>query len=149
MVLPNVIAWKNYLYFIVNCVPANAKGTFTFKITEFEVVEGAGVAWETGSALSASIEIKEAVLEKEATPAAKFTATGMDTGKLTGLVDGGSYQLTGASPASFTASGTSQALTGVSARKLSLVNAFKRKIKIKSFNASSFKSKVNNKSSII
>ena len=102
-------------------VPANAKGTFTFKITEFEVVEGAGVAWETGSELSASIDIKEVVLEKESTPAAKFTATGMDTGKLTALVDGGSYQLTGASPASFTASGTSQALTGVSAGELSLV----------------------------
>ena len=77
--------------------------------------------WMNGAETSVTLKIKEVVLEKEETPAAKFSAAGPDTGKLTGLVDGGSYELTGASPASFTASGTSQALTGVSEGKLILV----------------------------
>lgn len=102
-------------------IPANAKGSFTFKVKKLEVVQGYGDAWETGSELSATLEIKEVVLEKEETPTAKFTATGTDTGKLTALVDGGSYQLTGASPASFTASGSSQAITGVSEGTLTLI----------------------------
>ena len=54
-------------------VPANAKGTFTFKITEFEVVEGAGVAWETGSELTVTIEIEEAA---SATYTVAFAANG-------------------------------------------------------------------------
>ena len=102
-------------------IPANAKGSFTFKVKKLEVVQGYGDAWETGSELSATLEIKEVVLEKEETPTAKFTATGPDTGKLTGLVDGGSYKLTGASPASFTASGSSQSITGVSEGTLTLI----------------------------
>ena len=58
---------------------------------------------------------------REITPSATFTATGTDTGELTGLIDGVEYALTGANPASFTASGTAQNLTGVSAGALLLV----------------------------
>lgn len=59
---------------------------------------------------------------QEAKPNATFEATGADTGTLSGLVDGGSYVVSGASDGTFTLSGvTSKALTGVSAGTLSIV----------------------------
>ena len=57
----------------------------------------------------------------EAEPSATFAATGPDSGTLSGLVSGGSYTVTGAATATFTASGTTHDLTGVSAGALSIV----------------------------
>ena len=58
----------------------------------------------------------------ELTPAAVFTATGPDTGTVSGLTDGGHYTVSGAAAADFTlAGGTSYDLTGVSAGTLSVV----------------------------
>ncbi|MGM9573423.1 MAG: S-layer homology domain-containing protein [Hominicoprocola sp.] len=67
------------------------------------------------------ITISEYVPRKEVTPNATFIATGPDTGNLNNLIAGGTYTVTGANPATFTASGTTQALTNVSAGTLSVV----------------------------
>ncbi len=59
---------------------------------------------------------------EEAPVDAAFTATGADTGTLSGLTDGGQYTVTGAATASFTLTGaTSYDLTGVTAGTLSVV----------------------------
>ena len=58
---------------------------------------------------------------KENTPEAVFTAAGEDNGTLSGLINGESYVLTGAATSTFTASGTSRNITGVSPGTLSIV----------------------------
>jgi len=58
---------------------------------------------------------------KEDTPEAVFTAAGEDNGTLSGLISGESYALTGAATSTFTASGTSRSITGVSPGTLSIV----------------------------
>jgi len=70
---------------------------------------------------------------KEATPdAAYFVATDADAGVLYGLEDGVSYSVTGAATLDFTASGSSQALTGVTAGTLSIVRKASSEIKLDS-----------------
>ena len=105
-------------------VPAGTSGSFKVGVKEIELAtagENNGDNWMEGGSAYATLTVEKFVPTQETTPSASFTATGPDSGKLTGLVNGASYQLTGASPASFTASGTSQAITGVSAGKLTLV----------------------------
>lgn len=115
---------KDLVILSVTIPAGTAVGDYTIGVNSIKLAtseQNDDKNWMNGAETSVTLKIKEVVLEKEETPAAKFSAAGPDTGKLTGLVDGGSYELTGASPASFTASSTSQALTGVSEGKLILV----------------------------
>ena len=78
----------------------------------------------TGTVLasdSQTVTINAFAGAQETTPAATFTATGPDSGKLSNLVSGGEYAVTGAATTTFTASGTEHDLTGISAGTLSIV----------------------------
>ncbi len=61
------------------------------------------------------------VQDKQNTPQAVFTATGSDTGTLSGLTNGANYVLGGVISSTFTASGTSRELSGISAGTISLI----------------------------
>ena len=68
-----------------------------------------------------TLTISEYEADREPVPSAVFTATGFDTGILSGLEDGVSYVVSGAAAAEFTADGTTQALSGVAPGTLSVV----------------------------
>ncbi len=76
-----------------------------------------------GTAEDITLYTKWKKVDLEPTPEASFTADGWDTGFLSGLTPGAAYTLTGANPKSFTAKGTTQALTEVAPGTLQLVKS--------------------------
>ncbi|MBR4691403.1 MAG: S-layer homology domain-containing protein [Oscillospiraceae bacterium] len=68
-----------------------------------------------------TLVIVEYEADREPAPSAVFTATGFDTGVLSGLEDGVGYVVSGAAAAEFTADGTMQTLSGVAPGTLSVV----------------------------